>query len=28
VKPASPTFHLGFAPGDFWMDNIKLQEVP
>jgi hypothetical protein len=27
VTPASPTFHLGFAPGDFWMDNIKLQEL-
>jgi hypothetical protein len=28
VKPASPTFHIGFAAGDFWIDNVKLQEVP
>ena len=27
VTPASPTFHIGFAAGDFWMDNVKLQEV-
>jgi len=28
VTPASPTFHIAFAPGDFWIDNVKLQEVP
>ncbi len=28
VTPASPTFHIGFAAGDFWIDNVKLQEVP
>jgi hypothetical protein len=27
VTPASPTFHIGFAASEFWMDNIKLQEV-
>ncbi len=27
VTPASPTFHLAFAAGDFWIDNVKLQEV-
>ncbi len=27
VTPASPTFHFGFAPGDFWIDNIKLEEI-
>jgi len=27
VTPASPTFHLGFATADFWMDGIKLQEL-
>ena len=26
VTPASPTFHFAFAPGDFWMDNIRLYE--
>ena len=26
ITPASPSFHLGFAPGDFWMDDIKLYE--
>jgi len=26
VTPASPTFHLGFAAGDFWMDDIRLYE--
>ncbi len=24
VTPASPSFHLAFAPGDFWMDGIRL----
>jgi len=28
VTPASPTFHFAFTAGDFWMDDIKLQEVP
>jgi hypothetical protein len=27
VTPASPTFHLGFAAAEFWMDDIKLQEL-
>jgi len=26
VAPASPSFHLAFAAGDFWMDNIRLYE--
>ena len=26
VTPASPSFHLAFAPGDFWMDGIRLYE--
>jgi len=26
VTPASPTFHFAFAPGDFWMDGIRLYE--
>ncbi|MFC1604587.1 PA14 domain-containing protein [Planctomycetota bacterium] len=26
VVPASPTFHLGFAAGDFWMDDIRFYE--
>jgi regulation of enolase protein 1 (concanavalin A-like superfamily) len=26
VTPASPTFHFAFAPGDFWMDGIRLFE--
>jgi len=26
VTPASPTFHLAFAAGDFWMDSIRLYE--
>ena len=24
VKPASPTFHLGFAPGDFWIRQCEI----
>jgi len=27
VTPASPTFHLAFAPGDFWIDDVKLYEA-
>jgi hypothetical protein len=27
VTPASPTFHIAFAAGEFWMDDIKLQEL-
>jgi hypothetical protein len=27
VTPASPTFHFAFTAGDFWMDDIKLQEL-
>ena len=26
VTPASPTFHLAFAAGDFWIDAVKLYE--
>ncbi len=26
VDPASPTFHIGFAPGDFWIDAVKFYE--
>jgi len=26
VTPASPTFHLAFAAGDFWIDGIRLYE--
>ena len=26
VTPFSPTFHMGFAPGDFWIDNVKVYE--
>ena len=26
VTPASPSFHLAFAPGDFWMDDIRFYE--
>ncbi len=26
VSPASPTFHFGFAPGDFWIDAVKFYE--
>jgi PA14 domain/Carbohydrate binding domain len=26
VTPASPTFHLAFAAGDFWIDNVRLYE--
>ena len=26
VTPASPTFHFAFAPGDFWVDGVKLYE--
>ena len=26
VTPASPTFHLAFAAGDFWMDGIRFYE--
>ncbi|OHB82414.1 MAG: hypothetical protein A2Z38_01155 [Planctomycetes bacterium RBG_19FT_COMBO_48_8] len=26
VTPASPSFHLAFAAGDFWMDGIRLYE--
>jgi hypothetical protein len=27
VTPASPTFHFAFTACEFWMDNIKLQEL-
>jgi hypothetical protein len=27
VTPASPTFHFAFAPGDFWIDDVKLCEL-
>jgi len=26
VSPASPTFHIGFAAGDFWMDGVRFFE--
>jgi hypothetical protein len=26
VAPASPSFHLAFQAGDFWMDNIRFYE--
>jgi regulation of enolase protein 1 (concanavalin A-like superfamily) len=26
VTPASPTFHMAFAPGDFWIDAVRLYE--
>lgn len=26
VSPASMTFHLGFAPAEFWVDNIRWYE--
>ncbi len=26
VSPASITFHLGFAPAEFWMDNVRWYE--
>jgi regulation of enolase protein 1 (concanavalin A-like superfamily) len=26
VTPASPTFHFAFAPGDFWIDGVRLFE--
>jgi len=26
VTPASPTFHIGFATGDFWIDGVRLYE--
>jgi len=26
ITPASPSFHLAFAAGDFWMDDIKMYE--
>jgi regulation of enolase protein 1 (concanavalin A-like superfamily) len=26
VSPASPTFHIAFAPGDFWIDGIRFFE--
>ncbi|MGB2864570.1 MAG: PA14 domain-containing protein, partial [Sedimentisphaerales bacterium] len=26
VTPASPTFHFAFAPGDFWIDGVRLYE--
>jgi hypothetical protein len=26
TTPFSPTFHFGFAPGDFWIDGIRLYE--
>ncbi len=26
VTPASPTFHLAFAPGDFWIDGVRFYE--
>ena len=26
VTPASPTFHFGFAAGDFWIDGVRLFE--
>ncbi len=26
VTPASPTFHFAFAPGDFWIDCVRLYE--
>ena len=26
TTPCSPTFHIGFAAGDFWMDGIRLYE--
>jgi hypothetical protein len=27
VTPTSPTFHFAFAPGDFWIDDVKLYEI-
>jgi len=27
VDPASITFHIGFAPGDFWIDDVKFSEL-
>ena len=24
VNPGSPTFHFAFAPGDFWIDDVKV----
>jgi hypothetical protein len=26
VDPAAATFHIGFTPGEFWMDNVRLYE--
>ena len=26
VTPASPTFHLAFAAGEFWVDNVRFYE--
>jgi hypothetical protein len=26
VDPASATFHIGFATGEFWVDNVRLYE--
>jgi len=26
VAPASPTFHFGFAAGEFWIDGVRLYE--
>jgi len=27
VDPASITFHIGFAAGDFWVDDVKFSEL-
>ena len=26
VDPASITFHIGYAPGEFWIDNVRFTE--
>ncbi|MHC4206377.1 MAG: carbohydrate binding domain-containing protein, partial [Planctomycetota bacterium] len=26
VDPAATTFHIGFTPGEFWMDNVRFYE--
>jgi hypothetical protein len=26
VDPASITFHIGFAPGEIWVDNVRFYE--
>jgi hypothetical protein len=26
VSPANATFHIGFAPAEFWMDNVRFYE--